>query len=239
MKKLILIALSLVLVLAMTACGPSKDAAETTAATTAATTTATTAPATDKTEPSASEPNASFDPAQAAPVIGVWQFQYTIPAETFDLEGFETPLNVQMVYTLSEDATWSITIDWDKTEAEITEFSKALSTYTSDLMYKQFADQNLDKDQANEAMQQQYGKTVEEYVDELIAQSLSTEALAASTPEESGTYYVEGNSLHLRNRSSIAEEVIAFTLEGDTLTLQSSNSPVQTLYPLVMTRSAN
>ncbi len=236
MKKLILIALSLGLVLAMTACGSSKDTAETTAATTAATT-ATTAPATDKTAPSASEPNASFDAAQAAPVIGVWQFQYTIPAETFNLEGFETPLNIQMLYTLSEDATWFITVDWDKTNANIEEFSKSLSTYTCELMYKQFADKNLDKDQANEAMQSQYGKTVEEYVDELIAQTLSVEALSASTPEDSGTYYVEGGSLHLSNPSSSAEEVITFTLEGDTLTLQSSDNPLQD--PLVMTRIAD
>lgn len=235
MKKLILMALSLALVLAMTACGSSKDTTETTTATTAATT----APATDKTAPSASKPNASFDAAQAAPVIGVWQFQYTIPAETFNLEGFETPLNVQMLYTLSEDATWFITVDWDKTNANIEEFSKSLSAYTCELMYKQFADKNLDKEQANQAMQNQYGKTVEEYVDDLIGQTLSVEALSASTPEESGTYYVEGNSVHLSSPSSSAEEVISFTVEGDTLTLQSSNGPDQDLYPLVMTRSAN
>ncbi len=237
MKKLTLIALSLVLVLAMTACGSSNDAAETTtAATTAATETE--AANIDETESLSSsvESDGSFDAAQAAPLIGSWDFTYEIPAETFGLEGFDSPLAVQMTYTLSEDATWTMALDAEKTQAELAEFTEAICSYTIDLMYKQFAEQNMDKEQANEAMQKQYGMTIEEYVNDSVSKSITPEMLSVNAPEQSGSYYVDGTTLHMQN--GLYVENVTFSLDGDTLTLQSSDSSDQTMYPLVMTRNA-
>lgn len=199
-NKLIVIAMALVLILAMTACSTSKA------------------------------PDASA-------LVGTWQFQFKQDSAELGLDGFETPLVIEMVYTLGEDSTWSITVDWDKTSKALAEFTESLSTYTVDLMYAQFAEQNLDKDQANEAMKAQYGQTIEEYVDSMLAESLDPGTLAKSTPEESGTYTVDGNVLHMEYASSSTKENISFKLDGDTLTLESSDAADQSLYPLVLTRS--
>lgn len=253
MKKISALILTLVLLLSLAACGSGKPA-ETTGATTEATTEptteatteATTEPTTEATTESTTVPTETIDVAsldypydaeQAAPIVGSWVYTMEMTGADMGLEDFGTALSLPMVFTFGEDGILTASISEEEAQASIDAFFDAFETYLVDTMYAQFADQGMDAEAADAAMQEQVGMTIAEYA-ATVLDSLSFTDLFGSI-EISAKYNVDGELLYTYD--GIDEEILAFQLEDDTLTLtESEDHPLENpdfIFPMVLTRA--
>lgn len=246
MKRFFILLLTLALTLSMAACG-GDDAKTTTAATTAAETTVqettvpettvsettvpettvpeTTVPETTAVETTAAEidPNSPFDQEAAAPVIGTWKFQLTMTAEHFGLDDDDFTLVCPAAFTFDDRGQFAFGYLTDEMGDIIASFKSYMISYMTDLMYKQFSDQGLSKEEADAAFLSQNNMTIAAYCEKTVnGMNIENMFSAASS---TGVYYVKDGKLYTGATYSKYMEVNNITAEGDTLTLLDTNDP--------------
>lgn len=246
MKKIIALLLSVMLLLGLVACGNSGT--ETTApSNTAATTAPTTEPATEPDAGATTEPQVTytFDLTAAEPILGSWQYDFEMDCATmFGMAGADLKLPMSMIFTFGEDGTMSVAVDGEKLSANLENFNVQLAAALTDMMYQQFADQGMDKEAADAAMQEKYQMTVEEFSEETARQSFTASSLEESLESSDSLYCVEGNQIYSYAEGAESDaEINTFQVEGDTLTLLDSNQAemyeaLGMAFPLTLTRVA-
>ena len=160
--------------------------------------------------------DARFTTAEAQPFFGTWKGDVTISGELLgSVIGYENvtgELPVTVTYTFGNDGNITILTefsDWDAVMAFMHDFMM-------DLMYSELAAAGLSKDDADAAMVQGYGMTMEQFVDA---------ALSAMKPEDMNSasemvYYVENGNLYSADTWNDEMYQETYTLDGDTLTIE-------------------
>lgn len=222
LKKVLLLLLAAVMTLCLMACGNDNAPQETTEPPTESTTEPSTEPATEPEE--TTEPPTEplvFDAEAAASLLGAWELEVSISAVDMGIEGFDYTLTYPMQFVFGEDGIFSTVVE---AEAATAAFQDAFTTYLVESLYAEFANQELDKEAANEAMKEQYDMTVEEYAADLVSQMGMEKMFESMSTTSTSEYYVRDGKLY----SPIGGgeyEIETFTVEGDTLTFVDSNVP--------------
>ena len=149
---------------------------------------------------------------------GKWVASLPIPPEMFGVDGFGGSLDLQISIELGNDGTMTL----GYTTLNEDEFIAALIAYTTDMLYAELANAGMSEEEADAAMVDTYGMNCREYAETAFADVNLAATFAAMNIN--GVYYVDGDQLY--TGISWEEELgsSAFTLEGDTLTLEEEIS---------------
>lgn len=211
MKKLLILALVLVLTLTFAACTQEKQPEKPTDGS------ATAAPTDSPTVPTEEDTTPVFDPAAAAPLIGDWHIDFFFHGADIGIEGFDADMVLPMVFHFGEDGTYTITLDREAAEESAKQFQNALKEHMVEMMYSEFTDQGLDREAADEAMQTRYQMTVEEFAAQSVEQ-MDLTSLFDTMNSAAANYYVQDGKLYTAQGGG-DYDISDFTVSGDTLTL--------------------
>ena len=159
-----------------------------------------------------------FTTASTIDLQGKWVASLPIPPEMFGVDGFGGSLELQISIELGNDGTMTL----GYTTLNEDEFIAALIAYTTDMLYAELANAGMSEEEADAAMVDTYGVSCREYAETAFADVNLAATFAAMNIN--GVYYVDGDQLY--TGISWEEELgsSAFTLEGDTLTLEEEIS---------------
>ena len=152
-----------------------------------------------------------FTTAATAAIQGKWGHTVELTGEMMGEPGFDGTMTFQLVLELGNDGTMSCYVT-------ILDMS-AMHDYLVDTVYAQMADAGMSQEQADAAILQSTGMTIDEYIDYSL--SMIDFNSFFGTVNIKGVYYVEDGKLYSGmtwNAEMTPEE---FTVDGDTLTLKS------------------
>ena len=169
-----------------------------------------------------------FTTAACAPLFGKWQAQIDLPGSALDaaLAAYVDVIPVLITFDFHNDGSLNMTM----AAADEEQLSQVMYQYTVDLMYQEFTSMGLSADEANAAMLQAYGMSVEDYVSAAVQEMDFNELFSAFSVDY--VYYVEGDQMYL-GFSWETMEADTYSLEGDTLMM-----PVEGDEPVAFTRVA-
>lgn len=238
MKRLLSILLAAALLLSLCACGgPAADSTEDPSVTDAPTDPPTEPPTEAHSETLPATP--IFDPVAAAPLIGTWKTGYIMTGEMMGDATFTSRVAFPLAFTFDDQGGMTVGFLASELNSAIETYTIALKTHQINKIYQSYADRGYDKTAANNAVRQNYGMSVEEYVQTLI-DSINFAALF-SAYSSSGYYTVDGEYLYLSLSGDSPRELIRYKLEGDTLILHSTSDPtgwdtLNLTFPVTFTR---
>lgn len=150
-----------------------------------------------------------FTTAATAAVQGKWGYTIDVTGEMLSDPNFKGTLQYMLIMELGNDGSMSMTISLvDAT---------AMYAYLTETMYAELEASGLNKEQADAALKEATGMTMEQYVDYMF-QMIDFENLLSSF-NFNGVYYVEGNQLYSGFTWGGEITPDAFSLDGDTLIL--------------------
>ena len=191
-KKLIAVLLSLVMVLALAACG--NDDAKTDGGN--EDTSTTTVPVGDTTAPP-TVPNDSTEPVDSteAPSImfdylpGSWTTALSYNGEDLGVPAFTGTLEIALVATFAKDGTYSLSVDEDAFSANIDSNKDALVAAMLQLLYDTYGGEAEAEKQVQDYMAMSCTEYAQAYVDALKDE--------LTIDEEKGTWSAEGSNMYL------------------------------------------
>ena len=168
-----------------------------------------------------------FTTAACAPLFGKWVGSVQMSGADLDeaLAPYADVIDVNFFFDFHNDGTLSMSL----APADREQMAAMMQEYTVDLMYQEFAAMGMNETDANAAMEQAYGMTVEEYVAAEVEKMNFDDLFSAFAVEY--VYYVEDNLLYLGFGWEGTLESDTFTLEDGILTL-----PVTDGEPVAFTR---
>ena len=153
-----------------------------------------------------------FTTEATAAVQGKWVSLMEITGEMIGEPGFDGTILFAFTMELNNDGTMAMYVQMEDVSA--------LKDYLLDALYKEFEAQGLDKATADAAMKQSTGMTMEQYVDYALGMIDFNELLGSANIE--GVYYVADGMIYSGNSWNSELTGEKFTLDGDTLTLETN-----------------
>lgn len=147
-----------------------------------------------------------------------------------DLELPEEKLNVYIAFDFEDDKTFVLYVDEDKTIDSMKVYIDSMMDSLVEWMYAMFEDMGITREQADAAIQSQYGMGIEEYLDSQMAAAMDPEVLAegfADIENLEGCYNFDDGKLYIADTEeelAETEEYATYTLDGDTLTIDEGNT---------------
>lgn len=168
-----------------------------------------------------------FTTASTAAVQGKWTGEVNLDGTLMEIENFPGTFVCILDFTFGPDGKMEMGMAVKDEEA----FNALMVQYMEDTLYASFADQNISKEDADAAMLSTYGMSVHDYA---VAYVDSADmASLFDTMGIEGVYYVQDGKLYTGTSWSATLEGSAFTVEGDTLSIEDFEVGEQTI---VLTR---
>ena len=172
-----------------------------------------------------------FTTAQTKEIQGKWVVTMSVTGEMMGIPDFPSTLDCQFILDFQNDGTLAFGFAIANEEA----FMDAMTEYTMDQLYAEFAALGYGQADADAAMEASYGMTTEEYVRQSLG-AMDFNALfesIVSTMNIGGVYYVEDGMLYTSNIWEGPMDADSYTLEGDTLIISGLSEELGTDAPLV------
>ena len=150
-------------------------------------------------------------------LYGTWSMDVDLSQELNrqmgdDFAGFDGKLVITMKFDFNEDGSFKMYVDSDA-------LKESFATFSLDVMYAQFEDMGLSREEADELVQSQYNCTMEEYIRDTMESSVNVDAMAAEMKME-GIWEAKGDKLYMSEDDEIdVNRFDIFSVSGDTLTL--------------------
>lgn len=183
-------------------------------------------------------------------LIGTWEsemdYSSAIKAELgSDYADLETSFELKMILEFHEDGTYSMYADEEVARASVDQLVSDLVSYDAERVYAEYEANGMTRSEADEAIQQQFGSTLEEYLQEAYSSELDAESLVSDMHTE-GVFEAKGDKLFMDEVEISPNVYDAFKVEGDTLTVDipegAEMDPDDMIegidYPLTFTRVA-
>lgn len=154
-----------------------------------------------------------FKTSACEALFGTWEANVSITGEMMNLDGFEGALELSMVIVFTNDGKISISTKATKPE----DFDASLKEYMMESVYAELEKSGIKREEADAALKQSAGMTVEEYVESMM-KVIDFSAMVEMMDME-GFYYVEGNKLYAARSWEEEMEPAAFTLVDGKLTI--------------------
>jgi len=155
-----------------------------------------------------------FTSAATAKVQGKWGYSIDVTGEMMEIPDFQGSLQYMLVLELGNDGKMSMYL-------KLVDAS-AMYAYLSDAMYAEFAAEGLSKEQADAALKEATGMTMEQYVDYVFSM-IDFDSLLGSI-NYTGVYYVDGGKIYSGLSWEAELTGDEFTVDGDSLTLPGDMS---------------
>lgn len=154
-----------------------------------------------------------FTTASTAEIQGKWASEISVTGDMIGIEGFENAMNIQCIMEMGNDGTLVFGLSVVNSE----EFTSAMAAFLTTTSYADLEAAGFTKEEADAAMVEEYGMTVEEYVQASMAEIDFAAAFEAMSFK--GVYYVEGDQFYSGLSWDSALEPSTFRVEGDSLIL--------------------
>lgn len=160
---------------------------------------------------------------EAKKLYGTWETKLDLteaiakqlPADYAD---FKFDFELTWLIDFNEDGTYRAYADEAAVKAEFDEFINSLVDYVVDMFYEQMAANGLTKEQADEAVQKAYGKSLKEAMLDEIDNSIDMDDLVSDI-DDSGVYEVKKGKLYTGDTEVNPAAYETYVIDGDTLTL--------------------
>lgn len=148
----------------------------------------------NKTEGEKLDVDYRFTTASTRPIQGKWSADVQLTDTMLGLDGYFDTMDCTLYYEFSFDGFFYAGVEFH----DRFQFLDIMKQVAIDETYAGFMAQGMGKSAANNAMEQQYGMTVEEFVDEMY-DAMDMDALLDMMEQFStaGVYYVEGDTLYI------------------------------------------
>ena len=153
-----------------------------------------------------------FNTASTKVLQGTWVGYVTVTGDMVGLENFRG-LDCVLTLTFGNTGNMSMIITLQDPSVSASDYR----SYAIDKLYSDFAKQGLDKDQADQNMIADYGMTVPQYVDDVLANNSLEELLLDYS--YSKVYYVENGVAYLSGSWEGDFSAYSFSVSGNTLTM--------------------
>lgn len=136
---------------------------------------------------------------------------------------FSCAFPMTILFNFNEDGTFIMSVDKDSFSASLDKWFAEFITYNVDLMYAEFEKQGVDKATADEQIQTQFGCSIDEYMTQLIKESVDVDAMADEMAKD-GTFVVKGKELFMAETGEDINSVTGnpYKVTADTLTIEMS-----------------
>ena len=179
-------------------------------------------------------------------IQGSWTLELTMTGDMMGVSEFTGEIALPITITFDADGIMTMHM----TEENKAVFAESLETemyaFMTDMMYSQFEDMGMSREEADAAVQEYYGQTMEELIDELMAElmaELDADELAAEM-ESSSAYIIKNGKLYTGDSTDDLDvmECNEIELSGNTLKLLSSNAAdtwedLNLTFPITLTRA--
>lgn len=179
-------------------------------------------------------------------IQGSWTLELTMNGDMMGVSEFTGEIALPITITFDADGIMTMHL----TEENKAVFTESLETemyaFMTDMMYSQFEDMGMTREEADAAVQEYYGQTMEELIDELMAEvmaELDADELAAEM-ESSSAYIIKNGKLYTGESTDDLDvmECNEIELSGNTLKLLSSNAAdtwedLNLTFPITLTRA--
>ena len=157
-------------------------------------------------------------------LYGTWSMDVDLSQELNrqmgdDFAGFDGKLVITMKFDFNEDGSFKMYVDSDALKESFATWLDSFATFSLDVMYAQFEDMGLSREEADELVQSQYNCTMEDYIRDTMESSVNVDAMAAEMKME-GIWEAKGDKLYMSEDDEIdVNRFDIFSVSGDTLTL--------------------
>lgn len=157
-------------------------------------------------------------------LYGTWSMDVDLSQELNrqmgdDFAGSDGKLVITMKFDFNEDGSFKMYVDSDALKESFATWLDSFATFSLDVMYAQFEDMGLSREEADELVQSQYNCTMEEYIRDTMESSVNVDAMAAEMKME-GIWEAKGDKLYMSEDDEIdVNRFDIFSVSGDTLTL--------------------
>lgn len=157
-------------------------------------------------------------------LYGTWSMDVDLSQELNrqmgdEFAGFDGKLVITMKFDFNEDGSFKMYVDSDALKESFATWLDSFATFSLDVMYAQFEDMGLSREDADELVQSQYNCTMEEYIRNTMESSVNVDAMAAEMKME-GIWEAKGDKLYMSEDDEIdVNRFDIFSVSGDTLTL--------------------
>ena len=179
-------------------------------------------------------------------IQGSWTLELTMTGDMMGVSEFTGEIALPITITFDADGIMTMHM----TEENKAVFTESLETemyaFMTDMMYSQFEDMGMTREEADAAVQEYYGQTMEEVIEELMAEvmtELDADELAAEM-ESSSAYIIKNGKLYTGESTDDLDvmECNEIELSGNTLKLLSSNDAstwedLNLTFPITLTRA--
>ncbi len=134
--------------------------------------------------------DARFTTEACKELFGTWRAEYMCDGEKqlgVSVPGEDLDFLVYMTFTFGNDGTMTMVCEYDEDS-----FKNVTRVYTIELLYATFAEQGYTREQTDQLMLENYGKSTVDYVEEQVA-AMDVEDY---TMEENYVYYVQDGSIY-------------------------------------------
>lgn len=250
MKRIACVALAVLFLFSLAGCNePELDSTQEPSSSVAPTEAPTADPSEDPSEDPSSDATEgptdpvvpAFDPEVAGSLIGTWKTNYIMTGEMLGDPSFSSQVSFPLAFTFDDQGNMSVGFLSSMLDNAIATYTMALKTHNTNKIYQYYYDRGYNKAGADDAMRQNCGMSVEEYVQTLIDAINFTALFNAYS--SSGSYSTDGSSLYLGWDSDSTGEIVTYSVAGNRLTFYSTNDPdgwgtLNLKFPVVLTRVA-
>ena len=179
-------------------------------------------------------------------IQGSWTLELTMTGDMMGVSEFTGEIALPITITFDADGIMTMHMT-EENKAVFTEsLETEMYTFMTDMMYSQFEDMGMTREEADAAVQEYYGQTMEELIEELMADvmaELDADELAAEM-ESSSAYIIKNGKLYTGESTDDLDvmECNEIELSGNTLKLLSSNAAstwedLNLTFPITLTRA--
>ena len=153
----------------------------------------------------------------------------------------ETTFMVKVIFEFTQDGTYKMYIDRDSFAESFNVWLDDFTTYGTGLMYTEFEEKGLTKEEAELIFEEEYGCGIAEYLRDTAEGQLDLDALMNEMISE-GFYETEDNRLYLSSGGTAdRNQYVIFTVEENTLTFNLPEGAEKNVlpgieYPFVLTK---
>ena len=157
-------------------------------------------------------------------LYGTWSMDVDLSQELNrqmgdDFAGFDCKLVITMKFDFNEDGSFKMYVDSDALKESFATWLDSFATFSLDVMYAQFEDMGLSREEADELVQSQYNCTMEEYIRDTMESSVNVDAMGGEM-KMVGIWEAKGDKVYMSEDDEIdVNRFDIFSVSGDTLTL--------------------
>ncbi len=159
-------------------------------------------------------------------LVGTWSLEYDMASLLAgelgdDFADFNAPLPMTICFEFKEDKTFTMYGESESFKASFNTWLDEFLTFSTDMLYTQFSESGMSKEDADAAFEEQYGMSISDFMRQSVEESMDLDALLDEMTT-TGKYETSGNKLYMAEEGEDIDKNAydVFTVSGDTLKLE-------------------